>query len=180
MWESPGFWRDFQGARGKSGKPAFGFPRFPQPRHFHSSYGLGFSPFRSAVSLSLGLLVLLSLLYSIAGYVQFDDHAMVHHAGLHNKPHIPALINSRITDMQSLQPLDLQFNPQFDIRVKSGRQSQFGITGVKAMVRQAGCLGSKTSVRRRAAPDGDCGSGWHVKEHRPRVRMPTFLGAAGC
>jgi hypothetical protein len=30
--------RDFQGARGKSGKPVFGFPRFPQPRHFHSSF----------------------------------------------------------------------------------------------------------------------------------------------
>jgi hypothetical protein len=26
----------------------------------------------------LGLLLLLSLLYSIAGYVQFDDHAMMH------------------------------------------------------------------------------------------------------
>jgi hypothetical protein len=40
LWEwgiSLVFRRDFQGARGKSGKPAFGFPRFPQARHFHSS-----------------------------------------------------------------------------------------------------------------------------------------------
>jgi hypothetical protein len=32
---SPAVWRDFQGARGKGGKAAFGFPCFPQPRHFH-------------------------------------------------------------------------------------------------------------------------------------------------
>ena len=32
-----GCWRDFQGARGKRGKPAFGFPRFPQHRHFHGA-----------------------------------------------------------------------------------------------------------------------------------------------
>jgi hypothetical protein len=37
-------WRDFQGARGKRGKPAFGFPRFPQPRHFHSSLRVFISP----------------------------------------------------------------------------------------------------------------------------------------
>ena len=39
LWECGNLarlWRDSQGARGKRGKPAFGFPRFPQPRHFHS------------------------------------------------------------------------------------------------------------------------------------------------
>ena len=35
--EIPPLLRDSQGARGKRGKPAVGFPRFPQPRHFHSS-----------------------------------------------------------------------------------------------------------------------------------------------
>src|SRR5579862_3809396 len=32
------FWRDFQGARGKSGKPVFGFPRFPQAPHFQALF----------------------------------------------------------------------------------------------------------------------------------------------
>jgi hypothetical protein len=41
MWNLACLWRDFQGARGKRGKPVFGFPRFPQPRHFH---GAPFSP----------------------------------------------------------------------------------------------------------------------------------------
>jgi len=31
-------WRDFQGARGKGGKPAVGIPGFPQPRHFHNAH----------------------------------------------------------------------------------------------------------------------------------------------
>jgi hypothetical protein len=46
MWDLACVWRDFQGARGKSGKPAFGFPRFPQLRHFHSSLRLGFAAVR--------------------------------------------------------------------------------------------------------------------------------------
>jgi len=33
---SPAFGETSKGARGKSGKPTFGFPRFPQLRHFHS------------------------------------------------------------------------------------------------------------------------------------------------
>src|SRR5712692_7540307 len=35
---------------GKSGKPAFGFPLFPPPRHFHSSFSAGFgSPWNGSL-----------------------------------------------------------------------------------------------------------------------------------
>ena len=37
MWESRLSLARFPRGCGKRGKPAFGFPRFPQPRHFHSS-----------------------------------------------------------------------------------------------------------------------------------------------
>src|SRR5205814_5641476 len=70
MWESRRFGRDFHRARGKRGKPAFGFPRFPQPRHFHSSLRVGFglagSSLRSLFHLAFCLLFLLGLLHSIA------------------------------------------------------------------------------------------------------------------
>jgi hypothetical protein len=45
MWESRlPFGGISKGARGKSGKPAFGFPRFPQPRHFHSALASSCGP----------------------------------------------------------------------------------------------------------------------------------------
>ena len=37
MWGIPPLLRDFQGAVGRGGNPASGFPRFPPPRHFHRS-----------------------------------------------------------------------------------------------------------------------------------------------
>jgi hypothetical protein len=37
MWESRLSLARFPRGCGKRGKPAFGFPRFPQSRHFHSS-----------------------------------------------------------------------------------------------------------------------------------------------
>ncbi len=40
---SPPFGEISKGLVERVGKPAFGFPRFPQPRHFHSSSGPGFS-----------------------------------------------------------------------------------------------------------------------------------------
>lgn len=45
---------------GNGGKPAFGFPRFPQPRHFHSSL------------LRLAPLILRGLLQAIAFPREFD------------------------------------------------------------------------------------------------------------
>jgi len=97
MWESRRFGRDFQGARGKRGKPAFGFPRFPQPRHFHSSLRVGFglagSSLRSLFHLAFGLLFLLGLLHSIARNVQFNNHAMVHQSVDRRRRHHRVLEN---------------------------------------------------------------------------------------
>ena len=82
LWECGNLaasWRDSQGARGKGGKPVFGFPRFPQARHFHSSLSAGFEmPASFALSLTLRLLILLRVLHSVTRDIQFDDHAMVH------------------------------------------------------------------------------------------------------
>ncbi len=85
LWECGNLawlWRDYQEARGKSGKPAFGLPRFPQPRHFHSSPGPRvFAPpllLSFLRRLTLGLLFLLGLLFPIARNVQLDDHAVAH------------------------------------------------------------------------------------------------------
>ena len=88
LWECGNravFRRDFQGARGKGGKPAFGFPGFPQLRHFHSSLCRSvFVLVPSFVSLALGLtfrqLILLGFLHPVARDVQFDDHAVMHQA----------------------------------------------------------------------------------------------------
>jgi hypothetical protein len=85
MWESRRFWAGFQGARGKSGKPVFGFPLFPQRRHFQSSLRLsgfaaasGFASF--AFTLTFRLLILLGFLHPVARDVQFDYHAVMHQA----------------------------------------------------------------------------------------------------
>jgi hypothetical protein len=82
MWESRrGFGEISKGLVERVGKPAFGFPTLSTAPAFPQLLRPWIFTFRSAVSLSLGLLVLLSLLYSIAGHVQFDDHAMVHEPG---------------------------------------------------------------------------------------------------
>ena len=76
-------WRDFQGARGKGGKPAFWLstlptaPSFPQPTSFRffvmaSSPGASF-----AGGLTFRFLILLGLLRPVARDVQLDDHAVV-------------------------------------------------------------------------------------------------------
>jgi hypothetical protein len=70
--------------RWESGKPAFGFPRFPQPRHFHSSFPSQFLALESrrlsslTVGLVFCLLFLLGVLHPVARDVQLDDHAMMH------------------------------------------------------------------------------------------------------
>ena len=93
-------WRDFQGARGKRGKPAFGFPRFPQPRHFHSSLRFGFGwtgnsldASSNPLHLAFRLLFLLGLLHSIARNVQFNNHAMVHQSVDRRRRHHRVLEN---------------------------------------------------------------------------------------
>jgi hypothetical protein len=56
---SEGFLQTAHNRRRKSGEPAFGFPQFPQARHFHSALPL------------LALLLLLSLFHPVARNVQF-------------------------------------------------------------------------------------------------------------
>ena len=93
-------WRDFQGARGKRGKPAFGFPRFPQPRHFHSSLRFRFGSTGNSLDassnplhLAFRLLFLLGLLHSIARNVQFNNHAVVHQSVDRRRRHHRVLEN---------------------------------------------------------------------------------------
>jgi hypothetical protein len=83
MWESRTGLARFPRGCGKRGKPAFGFPRFPQPRHFHSSLSVlvfVFAPTATSFALALAfrLLIFLGVLHPVARDVQLDDHAMVH------------------------------------------------------------------------------------------------------
>jgi hypothetical protein len=82
---APSFGGISKGLVERGGKPAFGFPGFPQPRHFHSSLCRSvFVLVPSFVSLALGLtfrqLILLGFLHPVARDVQFDDHAVMHQA----------------------------------------------------------------------------------------------------
>ena len=81
---SPAVGEISKGLVGRGGS-AFGFPRFPQSRHFHSSLCRSvFVLVPSFVSLALGLtfrqLILLGFLHPVARDVQFDDHAVMHQA----------------------------------------------------------------------------------------------------
>ena len=75
-------WRDSQGARGNGGKPALGFPRFPQTRHFHRSLqgtALVVALVSSlVVGPTLGLLILQGMFHSVTRNIEFDDDAVMH------------------------------------------------------------------------------------------------------
>ena len=80
MWESRRFFGEIpKGLVERGGKPVFGFPRFPQTRHFHSSLFAGFQmPGSFALCLTFRLLIHLGVLHPITRDVQFNNHAVVH------------------------------------------------------------------------------------------------------